>query len=40
MRFKNSQRISLTRFVESDLFWVAYALAFALIITIGNLCVF
>lgn len=36
---KNNQRIAFTRFVEGDMFWVAYAGVFALIIVVGNLYV-
>jgi|GEM_PF-1972153 len=39
MSNKDYQRIAFRRFVESDLFWVAYAGAFALIIIFGNLCI-
>lgn len=37
MFIKNCQKMPFSRFVESDMFWVAYGGAFALIILIGNL---
>ncbi|OYR08792.1 hypothetical protein CEV31_3951 [Brucella thiophenivorans] len=36
MTNKDYERMAFRRFVESDMFWVAYAGAFALIILVGN----